>query len=178
MTGRVTAVSAATAIVLLTGCGGGGTTKTVTAPASGASRATPAPSGVSKAAFIRQADRLCQDYRTRLSSTSREGQRLSQLPANEALTRAVPIYDRYRTEVVTLVRKLRALTPPKGDEGPVTRYLQGGDEVIARLDEIITAGRQQDASKFATLTASLRTRTEAIGGIAQGYGFKVCGTPA
>jgi len=114
--------------------------------------------------------------RSKTQPLSRQSQAVASLPTVDALAKAVPIFERFKAEATTLLRNLRALKPPKGDEATVARYLQGSEDQIAGFGDVISAARERDASKFSALVSSLRTKAATVRGIAQGYGFKVCGS--
>ena len=155
MSGRTTSLIVAGLMCLLAACGG--------------------DDRPSKAEFIKEADRTCQDSSERLKPIQAEAQRLSGLPNRQALMKAVPIFGRFKAELNRTLSELRAKKAPKGDEMVINRYLQGAESQIGEIDKLIAAGREGSVRKFNAALVGLQARAQTLRGITRGYGFKVCG---
>ncbi len=128
----------------------------------------------SKAEYIKQADRACQEYRDRVKPVQSEVQGLSGLPDRQALMKAAPLLQRVKSEASMLFSKLRDQKPPKGDKTAIDRYLQGAEQQLGDIDGLIAASREGSTSKFRASLVGLQARAQTLRGMAQSYGFKVC----
>lgn len=84
------------------------------------------------------------------------------------LRKAVPIADEF-------LARMRALTPPKGDEAIVARYLDVVAEQKGRLRPLVEALEAEDISTIEVLAAELRRGNQRARRLADSYGFTRCG---
>jgi hypothetical protein len=71
---------------------------------------------------------------------------------------------------------LRKLPPPPGDAAVLQSSFDAAQQSIDLLNQISSAIRDLDASMVETLSGQLDASSAKARGIAQGYGFKVCGS--
>jgi hypothetical protein len=158
----------ALAAALIAGCGGGdddGGTKTTTA-----TETTPPPSdgaAITKPEYIERADAICTKYKERTKDLQGR-QPDSYEEAADLYTRAIAIFE-------PAVREFEALPAPKGDERVIESYLDTVREQLTLYERVRTAAEQSDRAKLETYAQDVRELRARARGIAQGYGFKVCG---
>jgi hypothetical protein len=166
---RAALAAAATASVVVAGCGGGGG-KSATGTRQSTQTSTARGPALSRAEFIAQGDRLCQSYRAQVRAIPNPSASPS---VSETLTylRALAI------ATSRLLTQFRALTPPTGDEAVVNNYLNamGGQiQLTTRAADALTNGNATAAQADLQALQQAGPRVRAL---AQGYGFKVCGSP-
>ena len=170
------ALALVVAAVVLPGCGGG-TDEATSEPRQSATTApeagTKSGETPTKRKFLREADAICAEARRRAAPISAAVDRLI---ANEdaagvadQLRKALPIADE-------LLRKMRALGSPKGDEAIVRRYLAIVAEQKGRIPSLVEALEAEDISTIEVLAAELREGNRKADRLARRYGFKKCGT--
>lgn len=134
----------------------------------GEATATQTPAGPTKDEFIAQADQVCADFRE----------------ATKEVAEATPSdYDELEEQAQEIIQmtqatlaEFRALTPPAGDDEIMRRYTSSVEESITLLKRLREAAQEEDAIKVDTYADDLRGLSQRQRGLAQGYGFKVCGT--
>lgn len=133
--------------VLLIGCGGGGDEE-------------PDP----KQEFLAQGDRICALGTLDIGNEAQDRYGTPQVPAKKQteFTRKV-IVPVLSTEVLT---RLRALTPPEGDEQEV-------EEIYAALEMAIDT---LDADPSLYSEPNVGGAFDQVNTLAQGYGFRQCGS--
>jgi hypothetical protein len=153
------------AMLVLAGCGGSShatTTKTTTAQ--------------SKAAYIAKADAICQQLRTSLGALAPQTKRFTALGTSaQAFAVAVPLFHAVQALEQTELNRLKALPLPAGDITQVTAYLQHGTAAVALTGTIANAFAHRDRTALAAAERQGVTMAAATRGLAQGYGFKICG---
>jgi hypothetical protein len=169
------AVAVVVASAVLHGCGGDDDEGTSPPrPARAVAPETTARSGEAptKPAFLREADALCAEAKRRVAPISAA---VWAKIANEdaagvaaELSKAVPIADEF-------LAKMRALTPPKGDETIVGRYVDVVAEQKRRLRPLVEALEAEDISTIEVLAAELRQGNQRARRLADDYGFTSCG---
>ncbi len=75
-----------------------------------------------------------------------------------------------------LLDQLRALQPPASDRVVVAKYLSGVASQINLLQQFATAVENDDARGVKTISQQFAQGKASVRGLAQGYGFKVCGS--
>ena len=142
-------------------------------------RATAAPETTAKPGdaptkpeFLRKADALCAKTKRRVApiSDAIEAKVAAEDAAGVAveLRKAVPIADEF-------LARMRALTPPQGDEAIVGRYLDFVAQQKRRIRPLLEALEAEDISTIEVLAAELRQGNQRAGRLADGYGFTKCG---
>lgn len=161
---HVAATVAATFV--LAGCGDSSGAPTTTA----ADQAADSPT---RQEFIRQADKLCGEYDRRTApfdedyaDARRSGDTAKAADAIEGVTHAATDH----------LAKLRALEPPPDDRVPIGKYLDVAAEQIGLGRRLADAIRGGDGTRAEALADELRRGGERAEGLAQGYGFKECGS--
>jgi hypothetical protein len=122
--------------------------------------------GVSQAEFVRRADGLCTRFRQEARPLL--GQQ-TRLPRARNLRRLHAL-------MLNSVTRLRRLTPPRGDEDQVARYLAGVKINASRVRQLATALERNQRRRVKKLRAELSAGTAATRVLAAQYGFKVCGS--
>jgi hypothetical protein len=170
------AVAFLPALLLLAACGSGGT-KTVVPTPTASGPQPPAPPAKSKADYITQADRICSAAKP--ETTALQGQ-FSQIqnspPSASKDQKEASLWDATVKHLSGTYDQLRALTPPPQDTAVIKSYLDSAKQVIDLVGQLATATRTSNASQAKTLLAQTQAAASRGKGIAQGYGFKVCGS--
>ena len=120
-----------------------------------------------KAEFIKQADAICQDAQDELGEF-REAE-------PESLDELADLVAEAARATDPLVDDFRALGAPEGDEEVVNEYLSLVEQNAALLRRLEEAAEAGDTSEVQTYLEDLRDIAERQEGLAQGYGFEVCG---
>ena len=155
MKSRLTWIAALTLALGLIAAGCGGDDDDGNGDATDAEPAVEAPS---KAEYIAQADQICRESNQEIEQAIEDAP-ATEAPPEEFITETmVPLFEQE-------FEQLRALTPPAGDEETVDRIYSAAEEGVAQIKE--------DASNFQQ-TGEAAGLQEASG-LAEDYGFKVCG---
>ena len=164
--------------VALSGCGGGDEEAADPAAprsATGTDRQPARPGKApSRAEFGRRADAACADAKERAAPISAA---LDRKVADEdaigvaaELRKALPIARR-------LLRRMRALTPPSGDEATFERYLAVVTRQTGRVPLLIEALEAEDISTIEVLAEELKEGNRSARRLARLNGFKACDPP-
>ncbi len=152
----------------LAACGGGTKANTATT--------TPAASGPTptRAQYITQADAICQETRISLSKLQTKSLvALGDTP--KAFAAAAPLLRQIQTVEQAELARLQALRLPSGDNTEVTAYLQEGVQAVMLVGRIADGFAKGDRVALAAAEKEGTQRGAVAKGLAQGYGFKVCG---
>jgi hypothetical protein len=125
---------------------------------------------VSKAEFIEQADELCTDFREKSDELAAEAETTSDTG------RQAEIWRELADEAQATGEEFEQLPVPAGDQAIIDRYLSASRDQIGVLRQIAEALDDGDTTSVTTLLDSGRRSGARVQGIAQGYGFKVCGS--
>jgi hypothetical protein len=152
----------------LAGCGGA--TKTQT------SSTSPAASGPvpTRAQYVAQADAICQETRASLAKLQTKSLiALGDTP--KAFAAAAPLFRQIQAVEQAELGRLQGLRLPSGDNTEVTAYLQEGTQAVTLVARIAAAFAKGDKVALAAAEKEGNQRGAVAKGLAQGYGFKVCG---
>jgi hypothetical protein len=170
----ITALVAVLVAAVLAGCGGGGSsgTTTVTQTVTVLKQGGPAPT---KAHFIDAADVLCQRARAELDPLQRQLQALPPPVTRKDRYADADVMRRFADALQRPVMKIRQLRPPRGDEAIIDKWLSTAGDSAALFRDLAAAYEFGDVHQVHVLRAESAARANTAKGIAQGYGFKVCG---
>lgn len=161
---RRSGLALASAALVLSACGGGAATK-----------AGPTPSPT-KAAYIARADAVCQSARASLAQVQGPTKALLALgDTPKAYTQAAILFRRIQTLEQDELRRLQALPLPAGDVTTLRSYLQGVSSAVALVGRLADAFARRDKPTLTALVQQGSRMAATTKGLAQGYGFKVCG---
>jgi hypothetical protein len=154
----------------VSGCGGGGhAAKTATT-------ATTGSGGPAKAQFIAQADNICRGLRTSLAQFQAQTKSLTALgDTPKAFGLAATLFRRVQSIEQGELSRLRALPLPSGDTSAVTNYFEQGAKSVALIGSLADAFAKGDKTAIANIERDGSRISATAKGLAQGYGFKVCG---
>jgi hypothetical protein len=158
--------TASLAAAFLSGCGGDddGGTKTVT-------QTTPPPAqgdaSISKAEYIKRADAICAKY-NELTKDLQDETPDSFEEAADLYTKAIELFK-------PAVKEFEALPPPRGDEQVIESYLDTVRQQVVLYQRIQAAAEQSDRAKLESYAEDVRELRAKARGLAEGYGFEVCG---
>jgi len=126
--------------------------------------------GPTKAGFIEKADQVCKRYRKRTAELER------QLKSTSDSARQAAILQRLADESEGVVDAFDELGVPPGDAEVLGQYKKTGREQIGLVRRAAEALADGDTATASTLIKSGQETGGRQRGIAQGYGFKVCGS--
>jgi hypothetical protein len=75
-----------------------------------------------------------------------------------------------------LLDQLRALEPPAGDRVIAAKYESGVASQIGLIQQLANAVNNNDAQAVKTISQQFQQGKASVRRLAQGYGFKVCGS--
>lgn len=134
------------------------------------------PRYLSKAQFIARADPICRSTYRQLDALDKrlkeQGLELGGQVTPEAETAYVVARNKIERRQV---RRLRALRRPR-DSRPVERYAEALERIIAISDSQIEVLSRADFDSYQTLRDVAHRAGARAKGIAEGYGFEICGT--
>lgn len=163
-------------VAALAGCGGGSTnTTTTTDTRASSSAALAVPATPTKAQFIARADTICARTNAKLKPVQ---QRLAALArASESTVEAKGSSVLREGAAITRegIAQLQALTVPQGDAPTVRKIVTALDDEAADIDNMASATASGEASAIEAAKRAEQTTKATYDGLAQGYGFKVCG---
>jgi hypothetical protein len=111
--------------------------------------------------------------------TDRSFRQLRGVPMRARLllgARQAKIWRELADEVQATGEEFEQLPVPAGDQAIIDRYLSASRDQIGVLRQIAEALDDGDTTSVTTLLDSGRRSGARVQGIAQGYGFKVCGS--
>jgi len=150
------------------GCGGSSSPST---------QATSTPAAApTKAAFILQADAICKAHKTQEAPLESQLGALSNESDATAESTGPPLMNKLATMAQSDLAQLQALPEPTGDQAVLTSAWNAQAKTIADLQNAAAALGNADLQGFQSDIAAGNTASAAASGIAQGYGFKVCGS--
>lgn len=162
-------------MALLAACGGSNSSSSASSPT-----ATTSASALTKAQFITRADAICTRANAKLKSQQNViNAALKADQANDTATNRQALgeaMNRGAQIASPLLDQLRALQPPASDRVVVAKYLSGVASQINLLQQFATAVENDDARGVKTISQQFAQGKASVRGLAQGYGFKVCGS--
>lgn len=159
----------------MAGCGNGSSS-----PAAPAGRAASSPASTTKSQYISEGDAVCRaavdslKHRQKKIDAAARAEQVNDTAANRTVLAAA-----LRAEVGRAqpqLDQLRALTPPPSDRVVIAKYLAGVAGQITLVDQLAAAIDNNDSSTFKVVGQQLTVGKAEVRGLAQGYGFKICGS--
>lgn len=132
-----------------------------------------------KAAYVEQGDHACRRARRGDAPLRR---RLTELA--QTRLQSTPRYLAEGTELQakrsrifsSLADRLRELGPPAADRAALESYIAGVDQVADLQSRLSQLARLGDRVQYDAVAKELAPISSRVGGIAAGYGFRVCGS--
>jgi hypothetical protein len=171
---RLSVLSAFLVLLLVAaGCGGGGSSSVETS-----SGHPPESAETVKAAFIAQADALCTDDHAKSAPIRAEIEKIEasgnpESPPNEA--RLGELLKQAIGAAEVEVEAIRELETPPADQATIGKMLDAAGEGSGLGRKTATALEEGDEARFVELAQEDEAINNRVRGIAEGYGFKVCG---
>ncbi|MDP8943770.1 MAG: hypothetical protein M3N16_06605 [Actinomycetota bacterium] len=131
-----------------------------------------------KAEYIAQVDRICKRAKPAERRLSREFAGIRQAGGARAKRRRLQstLDEAVRTET-DILNEVKAVERPEGAAGEqAQRFIRSNEQDIAILRRLSSALKQNSAPAFTQALQQISARRGTTKGIAQGYGFKVCGS--
>ncbi len=161
-------------LVAVVGCGGGGSSSTVEVN----SGVSPEGPETEKEAFVQKADALCSDYKAERKPIEAEIEAIESSANPESprkLAALGGLLDKAIEAAELELESLRELHPPQADEATIDKMLGTAEEGNSLGAEAATALEEGDTSRFGALAKEVRAVNGRAKGMAESYGFKVCG---
>jgi hypothetical protein len=156
--------------VLTAGVGCGGGPKTVTQVRTQASGQP-----LTRAQYISQADAICQQYQGTRAELNKEFQQVGGALTNPQAHQAADLLRKAVDELKPEVQAIQALPRPTADAAVLGNLMDLQGAALTNVSNLADAFDSLDGREIRTLSAQLEKNGAEARGIAQGYGFKVCG---
>jgi hypothetical protein len=164
-----TALLAAAVVFLIAGCGGSGT-ETVTQVRTQTSAAP-----LTKPEYIAQADAICQQYKATLDEIGQKLDDLGDIDSQDEADQAASLIREAADKARPGLQALQSLQPPTQDASVLGTYVSITSGQLAAFSDLADAYEELDARQIRSLLARIDRDRAKQQGLAQGYGFKVCG---
>lgn len=119
--------------------------------------------------MIEQGDKACSEFRDKAGVALKNVDNVGPEEQATLIRRATDYSEEH-------VERIEALQPPPGDQQIIDRYLAKSREGIVLLRRAAEALEDGDTAEANTLLESGPEAEGELRGIAQGYGFKICGS--
>ncbi len=150
---------------VVAGCGGGGSSTGSTTGGSTEAESEGGGSAPTKAAFIKEGDKVCTDAEDELTEEIKAFAKEHKIPLEEGEPSKSQQTELFQEVVLPNIARqgeeLAALTPPEGDEGTIEELTETLESEVAEAEE--EGGINNEALAGATKQA-------------KAYGFKSCGS--
>jgi hypothetical protein len=150
------------------GCGGGSTGQTNQVATQQSGRP------LSKAEFIAQADAICRNHQSRREDLESQAKELGLLNSEKA-HRVADLLRQASDNLMAESQELQALDPPSAGVGTLGSIVSIVAAEASVIDDWAQAYDDLDARQIRRLQLRIGVITAKAEGIAQGYGFEVCG---
>ena len=124
---------------------------------------------LSKQEVIARGDELCTEFRETLN-------RLQSRTQTRDLEEQAEAIDRIADKADEVADEFDSIDPPSGDAAFIDRYVSRSREQVDLLREAADLLAQGDPAKAEVLIESNQGKAAEVRRMAQGYGFKVCGS--
>jgi hypothetical protein len=170
----VAAIIAAAIVLAFAGCGGGSSDSSAasgeTAGDTASSDTTPSGSASSKDAFIKEANRICEDGAGRIRNE--QGSFVKEHGISEKKPATKEQEEEFITDIVapsvrSQAEEVAELSAPEGDEEEVAAIVEG-------LEEVADAAEENPSSVFKEEPGGL---LDEVNEVAEDYGAKECAQP-
>jgi hypothetical protein len=151
---------------------------TIVAAVSGCGGSGSEPDPVLRHEYIAEADAFCKAANEQAAGDNERIQRIVERAktAEDALAEIAPVIEAAYQRQGAQVADFRRIEPPARDREAIERLWAAYDERQVMLGRLADAARDRDAPRFESLVARQR-RIKARGdALAQGYGFRECGS--
>ena len=159
------------------GCGGSSSTTTQTQTQTVVTQQQ--GSAPTKAAYINEVDAICATYAPQGQGLEQEIQKIGQPQTNAEVHNLADLYRQAAKVAAAEDQQIRSVTPPTGDESIINNWISIRDTGISLLRDVagaVDAAKGTNGPQLQTLAKKVSSNTDKWKGIAQGYGFKVCGS--
>jgi hypothetical protein len=157
------------ASLAIAACGGGGT-ETVTRVRTQASA-----EALTKAEYVAAADAICKNHRARREDLEKQATGVGPIVSKDQAHQVADLLRQASDNLMVEVQELRALQPPTADASTLGSMLSILSAQAAEIDDWADAYDKLDAQEIRRFQTRIAEDTAEATGIAQGYGFKVCG---
>jgi hypothetical protein len=166
---RLSLVLGVLAVSVVAGCGGGSTTVTQV-------RTQTSAAALSKSEYIAQADAICQQYNGVSDEFNKKLQELgTNYSSQDTASQAAGLIRQAVDQLRPGVQALQSLQPPPQDAEALGTYVSTANAQLGTLLDLADAYDAFDARQIRSLLAQLQKNKARQQGLAEGYGFKVCG---
>lgn len=155
--------------VTATGCGGSGTKATST-PSSAASS--------TRAGYIAAGDKVCAEVNSSLKDLQGQANVMVDKvdKGSATLDELEPVLRKAYEVSRDGQTRFAAIAPPAGDREVIDKLNEAYEQQVALLGREADAARRNDIDALTSLKDETQRATDRSHALAQGYGFKVCGT--
>jgi hypothetical protein len=170
---RASSAIMAVATLALAGCGAGAThtvTQTSTErQAAAAPVIAPAPAAPSRAAFIARADTICRQVDAKTDPLE------TRVAAITDLSTGAPLIAEAAVDAQRGLAALRSLPEPAAGRALLAKVWAAADREVVDVENTGQAAGEGDAQGVQSAQSAAETAHALYQGLAQGYGFKLCG---
>lgn len=171
------AVPAVLLLLAFAGCGGGGSDSSPSTTTQTETVTVESGQPLSKADFIARADAICSAAKEEVDGLDGEIQELSDSASSSSdLAKLAGLFRKAADSTQGEVDQIRDLEPPSADQEIINQMLSTVDAEISQINEAADAVENSDEDELNVLGTQIKTTAAKAKGIAQGYGFKVCGS--
>lgn len=146
----------------------------------GQHRHGPANTALSKAQFIAQADSICESATSDAKPINEHYAELQAGLSSENESSQYPklgeVVQESAEALSSEVEDLRSLEPPSADRETITKMLALVDSQVSFTEGMASAFKSNNTGEAEALLEQAKPIKAQAHGIAQGYGFKVCGS--
>ena len=156
------------ASLAIAACGGGGT-ETVTQV-----RTQTSAEALTKAEYVAAADAICRNHRARREDLEKQATDVGPIVSKDQAHQVADLLRQASDNLMVEVQELQALQPPT-DASTLASMLPILSAQATEIDDWADAYDKLDAREIRRFQTRIAEDTAEATGIAQGYGFKVCG---
>jgi hypothetical protein len=177
---RIAAPAAAIAVcVAIASCGGSSASSSQTSSSAASSTASHS-SAPTRAQFVSRGDAICRAAKGKLNAQqgvvnqAAQADRSSDTAANRQALAATLM--KFAQLASPELDQFRALQPPSRDRVVISKYLAAIASQISLVQQLANAIHANDLQRVQAVSQQVSQNKATLQALAQGYGFKVCGS--
>ena len=130
---------------------------------------------LTKAEYIAAADAICGNHRAMREDLEKQATDVGPIVSKDQAHQVADLLRQASDNLMVEVQELRALQPPTAGAGTLASMLSILSAQAAEIDDWADAYDKLDAGEIRRFQTRIAEDTAEATGIAQGYGFDVCG---